>query len=643
MTSNPIKIALLGSTGSIGRSTLEVVAASHGDDSGRGPLGPSKNATSARSGQSGATEVHCGLRSAKPPPSKIGRNCRQEVKLLVGPEAVAEVVVDPEIDIVVSAIVGSAGLRGTWAALEAGKTVALANKESLVVGGPLVTKLAKEKNARLLPVDSEHSAVFQALQAGRREEVKRVILTASGGPFRNHTPEQLAQVTIEEALAHPTWAMGPKITIDSATLMNKALEIIEARWLFDLTADQISVMIHPQSIVHSMVEYKDGSVIAQLSVPDMKLPIQYALTWPHRCEGVAAKLDWSQGDDSHVRAARFRALRRVETRLGSRPGGRHGGGGAQRGQRGRRGRLPRRPFEVRPNRSHLRKHFASSSLRSPSQPRSSDSLRPLGPPGGFSLSDLISILTVCWYIVEILLGVGFVIFVHELGHFAVAKLCGVKCEKFYLGFDIGGWKFCKFRWGETEYGIGILPLGGYVKMLGQEDNPAKLKEEIERAKLQQAERPAPDQPTADGQQPTTDVDLAQAEKALYDPRSYLAKSVPKRMAIISAGVIMNVIFAFLMAAVAYAIGVEQLVCVVGKVFPGEAAWRADLRPGDRILEIDGKKIGRFDDIHKSIPFSDITQGVTMLIERPGEKKPLKFVVHPDRIKLAPSIGVIQRG
>jgi 1-deoxy-D-xylulose-5-phosphate reductoisomerase len=217
-----------------------------------------------------------------------------DVELLIGPEAVAEIVADPEIDIVVSAIVGSAGLRGTWAALEAGKTVALANKESLVVGGPLVMQLARQKNARLLPVDSEHCAVFQALQAGRREEVRRVILTASGGPFRNHTQEQLARVSVADALAHPTWEMGQKITIDSATLMNKALEIIEARWLFDLAPEQISVIIHPQSIVHSMVEYKDGSVIAQMSVPDMKLPIQYALTWPHRHEGVAAKMDWTR-------------------------------------------------------------------------------------------------------------------------------------------------------------------------------------------------------------------------------------------------------------------------------------------------------------------------------------------------------------
>jgi 1-deoxy-D-xylulose-5-phosphate reductoisomerase len=197
--------------------------------------------------------------------------------------------------VVVSAIVGSAGLRGTWAALEAGKTVALANKESLVVAGPLVTQLAKEKNAQILPVDSEHSAVFQAMQSGRPEEVRRVILTASGGPFRTHTPGQLAEVTVDEALAHPTWEMGRKITVDSATLMNKALEIIEARWLFDLAPEQIEVVIHPQSIVHSMVEYVDGSVIAQLSPPDMKLPIQYALNWPHRLDGIASKLDWTRG------------------------------------------------------------------------------------------------------------------------------------------------------------------------------------------------------------------------------------------------------------------------------------------------------------------------------------------------------------
>jgi 1-deoxy-D-xylulose-5-phosphate reductoisomerase len=235
-----------------------------------------------------------------------------ESELCVGRESVARVASMPEVDVVVSAIVGAAGLEGTWAALKAGKRVALANKESLVVGGALITRLAREHQATLLPVDSEHSAVFQALQAGRREEVKRVVLTASGGPFRTYTQEQLSAVTVADALAHPTWAMGPKITVDSATLMNKALEIIEARWLFDLESHQIGVVLHPQSIVHSLVEYIDGSVVAQLSPPDMRLPIQYALTWPERRVSVAEKFDWSQAlhlDFEPPDFERFAALR----------------------------------------------------------------------------------------------------------------------------------------------------------------------------------------------------------------------------------------------------------------------------------------------------------------------------------------------
>lgn len=293
MTNRVTNVAVLGSTGSIGRSTLEVIAASGGR---LRVAGLSAHAN---------TDLLLRQAQAVRPRTVVATNpaaaARQDwsslpagIELCTGPEAIVQLAADTEVDIVVSAIVGSAGLRGTWAALEAGKTVALANKESLVVGGPLMMELARRNNAKILPVDSEHSALFQALQAGRREEVRRVILTASGGPFRTFTAQQLAQVTVADALNHPTWAMGPKITVDSATLMNKALEIIEARWLFGLSADQIAVVIHPQSIVHSMVEYRDGSVIAQLSPPDMKLPIQYALTWPERCEGVAAKLDWSR-------------------------------------------------------------------------------------------------------------------------------------------------------------------------------------------------------------------------------------------------------------------------------------------------------------------------------------------------------------
>jgi regulator of sigma E protease len=247
-----------------------------------------------------------------------------------------------------------------------------------------------------------------------------------------------------------------------------------------------------------------------------------------------------------------------------------------------------------------------------------------------------------WLIFVVAVALGFVIFVHELGHFIVAKLCGVKCEKFYLGFDIGGWKLFKFQYGETEYGIGVLPLGGYVKMLGQEDNPNRLKAEIERAKLQQSGSTAPADTLsagADANRSGEGLDLAAAEQALYDPRSYLAKSVPKRMAIISAGVIMNVIFAFIMAIAAFYIGVDQIDCGVGEEFPGEAAWRAGLRPGDQIIEIAGKKADQFQDLQKNVTVGDIDNGVKMLIKRPGVKEPLDLIVHPDQTLGYPSIGI----
>jgi 1-deoxy-D-xylulose-5-phosphate reductoisomerase len=187
-------------------------------------------------------------------------------------------VTEPDVDLVVSAVVGAAGLEGTWAALDAGKTVAVANKETLVLAGPLVTELARKRRTRILPVDSEHSAIFQAMQGGKASEVHRVVLTGSGGPFRGRTQHELATVTVAEAMRHPTWSMGPKITVDSATLMNKALEIVEARWLFELPPEKIEVILHPESVIHSFVE----------------LPIQYALTFPDRVPGPARRLVWRE-------------------------------------------------------------------------------------------------------------------------------------------------------------------------------------------------------------------------------------------------------------------------------------------------------------------------------------------------------------
>lgn len=211
--------------------------------------------------------------------------------VLSGMDGVLEVASDPQQDTVINALMGVAGLRPTVCAIEAGNNVALANKETLVAGGKLVTELVKKKGVLLTPIDSEHSAIFQCLQGNESKSVKRLIITASGGPFYGKTRSELAGIKKEQALKHPNWSMGAKITIDSSTLMNKGLEFIEAMWLFSMPPEKIDVVVHPQSIIHSMVEYVDGSVMAQMGAPDMMIPIQYALTWPHRYESPAKHLD----------------------------------------------------------------------------------------------------------------------------------------------------------------------------------------------------------------------------------------------------------------------------------------------------------------------------------------------------------------
>jgi len=309
-SSFPRRVAVLGSSGSIGKSALEVIAQSERQ------LLPVLLSVHSRTdilaeqllqmspGNVPRWVVVTDETADRSPLEQLPR----DIEISFGHEKLCDLVRRPEVDVVLSAIVGSAGLTSTYSALEADKTVALANKESLVMGGELLTNLVKSGKGRLIPVDSEHSAIMQALRAWTMEErksemalarpflhvVERIILTASGGPFRTRSLAELASVTVAEALAHPTWNMGKKITIDSATLMNKALEIIEAGWLFDLPAHKIDVVIHPQSLIHSMVEFVDGSVIAQMSVPDMRLPIQLALYYPHRFPGPALKLDWQQ-------------------------------------------------------------------------------------------------------------------------------------------------------------------------------------------------------------------------------------------------------------------------------------------------------------------------------------------------------------
>ncbi|MBQ2820614.1 MAG: 1-deoxy-D-xylulose-5-phosphate reductoisomerase [Thermoguttaceae bacterium] len=286
-------IALFGATGSIGRSTLDVVKTIDGFR------------VLAISGHKNLKLLHEQSMLFRPrwvilTDENAAKDWNFELpvgsELCVGMKALTQIAAESDVDIVVSAIVGRAGLESTIAAAQAGKRIALANKESLVAGGALVKQIASETGAEIIPVDSEHSAIFQSLQAGKRKELERVILTASGGPFFRLPEKDLKNVTLDQALKHPTWNMGAKVTLDSATLMNKALEIIEAKWLFDLdmTRRELEVMIHPQSIVHSMVEFHDGAVIAQMSPPDMRLPIQNALTYPERVSGGPTKrTNWS--------------------------------------------------------------------------------------------------------------------------------------------------------------------------------------------------------------------------------------------------------------------------------------------------------------------------------------------------------------
>jgi 1-deoxy-D-xylulose-5-phosphate reductoisomerase len=287
------RVVVLGSTGSIGTSCLDVIH--HlGDRLEAWGLSAHTRWESLLAQVQRCQPAYVAV-TDREAAEQLGRHTLPaRTRCLSGTDGIGTMVSDPAVDVVVTAIVGAAGLTGTWLALEAGKTVAVANKETLVMAGPLVMELARRHGAQVLPVDSEHSAVFQAMQAGRRAEVRRIVLTASGGPFRGKKAADLATITAAEALRHPTWRMGPKITIDSATLMNKALEVIEARWLFDLEPDQIEVIVHPESIIHSFVEFTDGSVLAQLSPPDMRLPIQYALTYPERVAGPARRLEWAE-------------------------------------------------------------------------------------------------------------------------------------------------------------------------------------------------------------------------------------------------------------------------------------------------------------------------------------------------------------
>ncbi len=283
------KIAILGSTGSIGTQTLEIVREQK--DICVTALAAGKNI---RLLEEQIREFRPSLVCVgdEEKAAELKRNIADlSVRVVTGMEGLIEVAVEPESEILVTAIVGMIGIRPTIAAIEAGKTIALANKETLVTAGHLIIPLAKKHKVQILPVDSEHSAIFQSLQGNEGNRIHKILLTASGGPFRGRTREELADVTLEDALKHPNWSMGRKITIDSSTLVNKGLEVMEAKWLFGVELDQIQVVVHPQSVIHSAVEYEDGAVIAQLGTPDMRLPIQYALYYPNRRPLSGKRLD----------------------------------------------------------------------------------------------------------------------------------------------------------------------------------------------------------------------------------------------------------------------------------------------------------------------------------------------------------------
>ena len=368
-------------------------------------------------------------------------------------------------DVVLNGITGAVGLRPTMAALDAGNTLALANKESLIIGGPLVTGLAKP--GQIVPVDSEHSALAQCLRGGTSEEVRRLVLTASGGPFRGRTRDQLAEVTVDQALAHPTWTMGPMVTINSATLVNKGLEVIEAHLLFGIPFDRIEVVVHPTSVVHSMVEFVDGSTIVQASPPTMMIPIALGLNWPDRVPDAAPAVDWTRRETWEFFPLDHDAfpavsLARTAGELGGTAPAVYNAANEVCVEEFLAGRL-----QVHRHRSHSRHHRrgARRTLGGGAHRRRRPRGRRVGPRPRTRhhredrMTALYYTLGVLLFVFAILASIG----LHELGHMIPAKKFGGKVTQYFIGFGPTVWSTQR---GETEYGIKAIPLGGYVKIVG---------------------------------------------------------------------------------------------------------------------------------------------------------------------------------
>ncbi len=536
------EVVILGSTGSIGVQALEIVAASGELEVVGLAAGSSWERVLAQAEEHGVGTVAF----FDPDAAAAASGAWDGGKVLSGEEGIRELIASSGADLVLNGIVGAAGLGPTIVALGEGIDVALANKESLVIGGELTMALAEATGARLLPVDSEHSALFQLIGAEPPGTVDRLVLTASGGPFRGRT--DLDGVTVDEALAHPTWSMGGRITVDSATLMNKGFEAIEAHHLFGVPFERIEVVVHPQSIVHSLIDLNDGATLAHLGHPDMRVPISYALHYPERADVDVPRLEPRRGGCAHLRAARPGDLRLSAPR----PRGRQGGGDRalcpQRRRRGGGRRLPRRQDWLHRDPGRDRARLGSDAGDAADPLRRPLRRRRRGPAphrrGGRRVGTGMS-----WLLV--FLGFSLLIILHEGGHFFAAKATGMRVEKFFLFL---GPKVVSFKRGETEYGIAAIPLGGFVKITGM--NP---EEEVPRE---------------------------------VEARAYSRQPVWKRIVVVAAGPAVNIVLAFAILFV-LAFGASNVTSKVGEIVPGSPAASV-LKPGDRVLAIDGKSYPNLD-------------------------------------------------
>ena len=494
-------VVVLGSTGSVGTQALDVIARNPerfrvvGIGAAASTPSPSQLlAEQAR--RFGVDVVAVGraqaartsrTRCTPPPPRPAGRpaaRAAQGAGRSAGGDRAGRLAVRTSCS---TRMPGSAGLAPTLAALDAGRTLALANKESLIVGGPLVR--ARSRAGQVVPVDSEHSALAQCLRGGRADEVRRLVLTASGGPFRGRTRAELADVTPAQALAHPTWSMGPLVTVNSATLVNKGLEVVEAHLLFDVPLDRIDVVVHPQSVVHSMVEFLDGSTLMQASPPDMRLPISLALGWPDRVPADGYGCDWTRAASLDFEPLDEEAFPAVRLARAAGAAGRAAPAGLQRRQRGGGGGVPRRERAVPRDRRHggvrpgraprVGDRIDRSLLRARPDPGGRPGGRRVGAgprpraPGGGRVSGL------GWVgVIAFAVGLLASVMIHEWGHFVTARRFGCKVTEFFVGFGTRLWSL---RRGETEYGIKAIPAGGYVKIVGMTDLEPVAEEDKPRA------------------------------------------------------------------------------------------------------------------------------------------------------------------